>query len=62
MKYMPLYSVIKFKNYKSSGDIYAIVLDRPKHNIIDLLVESESKASKLGTQKNVEIEVLRNGK
>lgn len=62
MKYMPLYSVIKIKNYKSGGDIYAIVLDRPRYNIIDLLVESESKARDLGTQKNIEIEVLRNGK
>ena len=61
MKYMPFNSIIKIKNYKSSGDIYAIVLDRPKHNIIDLLVESESKASKLGIQENIEIEVLRSG-
>lgn len=60
---MPLYSVIKIKNYKLGGDIYAIVLDRGVGSgVIDLLVESESKASNLGIQKNVEIEVLRNGK
>ena len=40
-----------------------IVLDRGVGNgVIDLLVESENKASKLGIQNNVEIEVLRRGK
>lgn len=61
MKDLPLYSVIKIKNY-DGRDIFAIVLDRPRDNIIDLLVESEEKASKLGIRKNIEIEVIRSGK
>ena len=63
MRDLPLYSVIKIKNYKQSGDIIAIVLDKPKYyGIIDLLVESEKKSSQLGIQKNVQIEILRKGK
>lgn len=63
MKDLPLYSVIKIKNYKQSGDIIAIVLDKPKnYGIIDLLVESEKKSSQLGIQKNVSIDILRRGK
>ena len=60
---MPLYSIIKIKNYKLGGDIYAIVLDRGVGSgVIDLLVESENKASKLGKQENIEIEILRSGR
>lgn len=63
MKNLPLYSVIKIKNYKQSGDTVAIVLDTPKnYGIIDLLVNSEETAKELGIQKNVEIEILRNGR
>ena len=63
MKDLPLYSVIKIKNYRQSGDIIAIVLDKPKnYGIIDLLVESEKKSSQLGIQNNVQIEILRRGK
>lgn len=63
MRDLPLYSVIKIKNYRQSGDIIAIVLDKPKYyGIIDLLVESEKKSSQLGIQKNVQIEILRKGK
>lgn len=61
MKDLPLYSVIKIKNY--DYDIYAIVLDRGVGSgVIDLLVESESKASKLGIRKNIQIEMLRTGR
>ena len=63
MKDLPLYSIIKIKNYKQSGDIIAIVLDKPKnYGIIDLLVESERKSSQLGIQNNIQIEILRKGK
>lgn len=63
MKNLPLYSVIKIKNYKQSGDTIAIVLDTPKnYGIIDLLVESEKKSSQLGIQKGVQIEILRKGR
>ena len=52
---IPLYSVIRIKNY-DGYDIYAIVLDRGVGSgVIDLLVENESKASKLGIRKNIEI-------
>lgn len=62
MKDLPLYSVIKIKNY-DGRDIFAIVLDRGVGSgVIDLLVESEEKASKLGIRKNIEIEVIRSGK
>lgn len=62
MRDLPLYSVIKIKNYRQSGDIIAIVLDKPKHyGIIDVLVESEKKSSQLGIQNNVQIEILRRG-
>lgn len=62
MKDLPLYSVIKIKNY-DGRDIYAIVLDRGVGSgVIDLLVENESTASKLGIRKNIEIEILRSGK
>ena len=60
----PLYSIIQISNYKQ-GAITAIVLDRGgaiKGNKIDLLVSSESEASKLGIQKNAEVKVLRYGK
>jgi 3D (Asp-Asp-Asp) domain-containing protein len=62
-KNIPLYSIIKIHNYKLGGDITAIVLDRGVGNgIIDLLVDSEETAKELGIQKNVEIEILRNGR
>ena len=62
-KAMPLYSIIKIKNYKFGGDIIAIVIDRGVGNgVIDLLVENEKTASKYGIQKGVNIEVLRKGK
>lgn len=63
-KNYPLYSIIRISNYKQ-GSIIAIVLDRGgaiKGNKIDLLVNSEAEASKLGIQKNAQIEVLRLGK
>ena len=63
MKDLQLYSVIKINNYKLGGDIYAIVLDRGVGSgVIDLAVENESKASQLGIQNNVEIEIIRSGK
>lgn len=62
-KSMPLYSIIKIKNYKLGGDILCAVIDRGVGNgVIDLLVESEKKSSRLGIQKGVQIEVLRKGK
>lgn len=62
-KAMPLYSIIKIKNYKFGGDIIAIVIDRGVGNgVIDLLVENEKTASKYGIQKGVSIEILRKGK
>lgn len=62
-KSMPLYSVIKIKNYKLGGDIIAIVIDRGVGNgVIDLLTNSENEAKQLGIQKGVEIEILRRGK
>ena len=63
-KSYPLYSIIRISNYKQ-GSIIAIVLDRGgaiKGNKIDLLVNSEAEASKLGIQKNAQVEVLRLGK
>ena len=58
----PFYSIIKIKNYRSSGDILAIVLDRGVGcGTIDLAVENEKTASKYGIQKNVQIEILRRG-
>ena len=62
MKNLPLYSIIKIKNYDGQ-DIYAIVLDRGVGSgVIDLLVENEKKASQLGIRKNIEIDILRSGK
>ncbi len=62
MKNLPLYSVIKIKNYDGI-DIIAIVLDRGVGSgVIDLLVQNESTASKLGIRKNIEIELLRSGR
>lgn len=62
-KKMPLYSIIKIKNYKRGGDITAIVLDRGVGcSTIDLAVKNERTSSKYGIQKNVKIEVLRRGK
>lgn len=58
---VPLYSIVKIYGYKG-GDITAIVLDRGVGNgVIDLLVESESRSSQLGTQ-SVRMEILRNGR
>jgi site-specific DNA-cytosine methylase len=60
---MPLYSIIKIKNYKLGGDITCAVIDRGVGSgVIDLLVESEKKSSQLGIQRNVQIEILRKGK
>lgn len=62
-KDIPLYSIIKIKNYKLGGDIIAIVIDRGVGSgVIDLLVENEKKSSKLGIQNNVQIEILRKGR
>ena len=62
-KDIPLYSIIKIKNYKLGGDIIAIVLDRGVGSgVIDLLVDSEETAKELGIQNNVEIEMLRDGR
>ena len=59
----PLYSIIKIKDYKLGGDTLAIVLDRGVGcGTIDLAVKNEKTASKYGIQKNVQIEVLRNGR
>ena len=59
----PLYSIIKIKNYKLGGDTLAIILDRGVGcGTIDLAVKNEKTASKYGIQKNVKIEVLRNGR
>jgi 3D (Asp-Asp-Asp) domain-containing protein len=61
MRNIPLYSVIKIKNYDGQ-DIMAIVLDRCKSgSIVDLLVPNESTASKLGIRSNIEIEIIRSG-
>ena len=60
---IPLYSIIKIKNYKLGGDILAIVIDRGVGcNTIDLAVENEKASSKYGIQNNVKIEILRKGK
>lgn len=62
-KKMPLYSIIKIKNYKRGGDITAIVLDRGVGcSTIDLAVKNERTSSKYGIQKNVKIEILRKGR
>ena len=62
-KSMPLYSIIKIKNYKLGGDITCAVIDRGVGSgVIDLLVENEKKSSQLGIQKGVQIEILRKGK
>lgn len=59
---IPLYTVIKISNYKK-GSITAIVLDRGvSENTIDLLVKSESAATKLGIQRNAKVEILRWGR
>ena len=63
IKGLSLYSVIKIKNYKFGGDITAIVLDRGVGSgVIDLLVNGEKEAATFGIQKNVNIEILRNGR
>ena len=60
---IPLYSVIKIKDYKFGGDTLAIVLDRGVGcSTIDLAVKNEKTDSKYGIQKNVQIEILRKGK
>lgn len=60
---MPLYSIIKIKNYKRGGDITAIVLDRGVGcSTIDLAVKNEKTSYKYGIQKNVKIEILRRGR
>ena len=56
---LPLYSIVKIKDYKGS-EIIAIVLDRGT-NHIDLLVNNEKEASKLGVTRS-DIEILRSGK
>lgn len=62
-KSIPLYSIIKIKNYKLGGDITCAVIDRGVGNgVIDLLTESEKKSSQLGIQRNVQIEILRRGR
>lgn len=59
---IPLYTIIRISNYKK-GSITAIVLDRGvSGNKIDVLVESEKAATKLGIQKNAKVEILRWGK
>lgn len=63
-KTYPLYTIIKIDNYKQ-GSITAIVLDRGgaiTGNKIDLLVSSESQASKLGIQTDAQVQILRWGK
>lgn len=61
-KDFPLYSVIRLNNY-GNGNVIAIVLDRGVgRGVIDVLVESEAKASKLGIKRNVTIDILRRGK
>ena len=60
---MPLYSIIKIKDYKLGGDTLAIVLDRGVGcGTIDLAVKNEKIASKYGIQNNVQIEILRKGR
>ena len=60
---MPLYSIIKIKDYKLGGDTLAIVLDRGVGcSTIDLAVKNEKTASNYGIQNNVKIEILRKGK
>ena len=63
-KNIPLYSIVKIKNYKiTGGDVIAIVIDRGVGcSTIDLLVENEAKSSKLGIQRNTVVEILRKGK
>lgn len=63
-KNIPLYSIVKIKNYKiTGGDVIAIVIDRGVGcSTIDLLVENEAKSSKLGIQRNTIVEILRKGK
>ena len=56
---LPLYSIVKIKDYKGS-EVIAIVLDSGT-NHIDLLVSNEKEANKLGIVES-EIEVLRRGK
>ena len=56
---LPLYSIVKIKDYKGS-EIIAIVLDRGT-NHIDLLVNNEKEANKLGVTRS-DIEILRSGK
>lgn len=59
---LPLYSIIRINDYKD-GNFVAIVLDRGvSGNTIDILVESEKKANKLGIQKNVSVDILRKGR
>lgn len=62
-KSIPLYSIIKIKNYKLGGDITCIVIDRGVGNgVIDLLVQNEKTASNYGIQKGAKIEILRRGR
>lgn len=61
IKGLPLYSIIKIKNYDGQ-DVLAIVLDKGVgYGVIDLLVENEKVANKLGIRRNVEIEIIRKG-
>lgn len=58
---IPLYTVIRIKDYKVGGDTLAIVLDRGvSGNVIDLLVSSEEEAYGLGIQ-YTNIEIVREG-
>lgn len=63
-KSIPLYSIIRINDYKD-GNFLAIVLDRGgaiKGNKIDILVNSEQEATKLGVQKKASVDILRRGK
>lgn len=61
-KVIPLYSIIRINNY-GNGNFIAIVLDRGVGNgIIDILVESEKRATQLGIKKNASVDILRRGK
>ena len=61
-KAIPLYSIIRINNY-GNGNFIAIVLDRGVGNgVIDILVESEKRATQLGIKKNASVDILRRGK
>ena len=61
-KNLPCGSIIEFDSNVVNGTVYAIVLDRGVlGNNIDLLVESESYASKYIGRSNINYKVLREG-